>query len=395
MSEKWKPKILLIFPFAVLAAGMIFTATFFLHTYRQIAFEHTSALCETILTNSPEAEPQLLAALKDYHSLTEQELRGNDYLEKYGYRVDDFCYAFPLDTVLFPILFFLVTACAFAAGIFLSRRKDRKRIADLTEYLEQVNIGAGGTLIQMKEDEYSHLQDEIYKTVTMLYQTRETAVSAKKNFAENLANIAHQLKTPIAAAFLSLQLMEKEIPGAYAEQVKQRLIRLNRLEESLLMLSKIDAGTLPLKQEKVDLYTVLNLAADNLNDLLRKNHISVDIPENGCIEFQGDLEWTMEALINLIKNCMEHSKPGGVVHCDYSGNPLYVEIRVWDGGAGFDTEDLPHLFDRFYRGRRALGDGIGIGLALARSIFELQNGTITACNLQNGGACFEIRIYSH
>ena len=108
--------------------------------------------------------------MKDYHSLTEQELRGNDYLEKYGYRVDDFCYDFPLDTVLFPILFFLVTACAFAAGIFLSRRKNRKRIADLTEYLEQVNIGAGGTLIQTKEDEYSHLQDEIYKTVTMLYQ---------------------------------------------------------------------------------------------------------------------------------------------------------------------------------------------------------------------------------
>ena len=94
MSEKWKQKILLIFPFAVLAAGMILTAAFFLHTYRQIAFEHTSALCETILANSPEAEPQLLAALKDYHSLTEQELRGNDYLEKYGYRVNDFCYGY-------------------------------------------------------------------------------------------------------------------------------------------------------------------------------------------------------------------------------------------------------------------------------------------------------------
>ena len=132
-----------------------------------------------------------------------------------------------------------MTACAFGAGTFLSHRKNRKRIDDLTEYLEQVNIGAGGTLIQAKEDEYSHLQDEIYKTVTMLYQTRETAVAAKKNFAENLANIAHQLKTPITAAFLSLQLMEKEIPGAYAEQVKQQLKRLNRLEESLLMLPKL------------------------------------------------------------------------------------------------------------------------------------------------------------
>ena len=87
MSEKWKQKILLVFPFAILAAGMILSSAFFLHTYRQIAFEHTSALCETILANSPEAEPQLLAALKDYHSLTEQELRGNDYLEKYGYQI--------------------------------------------------------------------------------------------------------------------------------------------------------------------------------------------------------------------------------------------------------------------------------------------------------------------
>ena len=395
MSKKWKHNILLIFPFVVFAAGTIFTAAFFLHTYRQIAFEHISALCETILANVPEAEPQLLAALKEYHSLTEEKLKGNDYLEKYGYRADDFCYDFSPDTVLFPILFFLVTACAFAAAIFLLRRKNRKRIADLTAYLEQVNIGAGGMLVQTQEDEYSHLQDEIYKTVTSLYQTREMAVAAKKNFAENLANIAHQLKTPITSAFLSLQLMEKEVPGTYAEQVRQQLKRLNRLEESLLMLSKIDAGTLPLKREKIDLYTVLNLASDNLNDLLRNNHITVDIPENGCIEFLGDLEWTMEALINLIKNCMEHSKPGGVVHCEYSGNPLYVEIHVWDDGAGFDKEDLPHLFDRFYRGRCAAPDGIGIGLALARSIFELQNGTITARNLQTGGACFEIRIYSH
>ena len=103
----------------------------------------------------------------------------------------------------------------------------------------------------------------------------------------------------------------------------------------------------------------------------------------------------MEAHIYRIKHCMDHFKLGVVVYCNYSGNPLYVEIQVWDDGEGFDTEDLPHLFDRFYRGRCAASDGIGIGLALARSIFELQNGTITAYNLQNGGACFEIRMYSH
>lgn len=103
----------------------------------------------------------------------------------------------------------------------------------------------------------------------------------------------------------------------------------------------------------------------------------------------------MEALLNLIKNCMEHSPQGGTVHCDYSGNPIYVTILIWDEGEGFCQEDIPHLFERFYRGKRATGNGIGIGLSLAKSIFELENGNITARTLTDGGACFEIRIYSH
>ena len=395
MNERRKQGILLLFPVVVLLLGIIFTTTLFYHTYRQIAYQHISAFCEILLENSPEAEPQLLSSLKAYHSLREQEIAENNYLVMYGYRAGEFCKELPTHTFILPVMLFLTVSGAFVLTAWLFRRRSQKRIVDLTEYLERVNIGAGGTLIQSQEDDFSRLQDEIYKTVTTLYQTREAAVSAKKNFADNLANIAHQLKTPITAAFLSLQLMKKETANEYANQIEKQLDRLNRLEESLLMLSKIDAGTLLLKHERVDLYTALNLAAENLNDLLQDSHISIEIPENGCIEFFGDLEWTMEAFINLMKNCMEHSQPGGIVHCDYSGNPLYAEIQIWDDGTGFDTEDLPHLFDRFYRGRRAVGNGIGIGLALARSIFELQNGTITAYNRRNGGACFEIRLYSH
>ena len=395
MNERRKQGILLLFPVVVLLLGIIFTTTLFYHTYRQIAYQHISAFCEILLENSPEAEPQLLSSLKEYHSLSEQEIAENNYLGMYGYRAGEFCKELPTHTFILSVMLFLTVSGAFVLTAWLFRRRSQKRIVDLTEYLERVNIGAGGTLIQTQEDDFSRLQDEIYKTVTTLYQTREAAVSAKKNFAENLANIAHQLKTPITAAFLSLQLMKKETTNEYANQIEKQLDRLNRLEESLLMLSKIDAGTLLLKHERVDLYTALNLAAENLIDLLQDSHISIEIPENGCIEFFGDLEWTMEAFINLMKNCMEHSQPGGIVHCDYSGNPLYAEIRIWDDGTGFDKEDLPHLFDRFYRGRRAVGNGIGIGLALARSIFELQNGTITAYNRRNGGACFEIRLYSH
>lgn len=103
----------------------------------------------------------------------------------------------------------------------------------------------------------------------------------------------------------------------------------------------------------------------------------------------------MEAIINLLKNCMEHTPPGGVIHCSYEQNPIYTQIKIWDTGAGFAKEDLPHLFERFYRGQNAIHSGIGIGLSLSKAIIESQNGTISAKNLVDGGACYEIRFYSH
>lgn len=395
MNERKRKKVMLAFSIGFIFLCTVCISAFWIHSYRQATFEHISAFCEILMETDPKAEQQVFSALKEYHSLTEQEVNGNNFLSQYGYSISEFCKGLQFDILILSSVLFFVVSCIFFLSARSIDKRNRKRIAELTDYLEQVNLGAGGTVIQTQEDDFSHLQDEIYKTVTMLYQTKETAIIARKKFAENLENIAHQLKTPITAAFLSLQLMKKTAPGDYVKQIETQLKRLNRLEESLLTLSKIDAGTLPLNDTRVDIYTALNLAAENLNDLLRKENISVEIPDKGCIEFSGDLEWTMEALINLLKNCMEHSKPGGSIHCDYTGNPLYAEILIWDEGAGFDPEDMPHLFERFFRGKRATGNGIGIGLALARSIFELQNGTITARNLQAGGACFEIRVYSH
>lgn len=395
MNERKRKKGMLAFSIGFTFLCAVFISAFWIHSYQQAAFEHISAFCEILIEANPKTEQQVLSALKEYNSLTEQEVNRNNFLSQYGYSVYEFCKGLQFDIPVFSFVLFFVLSCIFFILTKSTDNRSRKRIAELTDYLEQVNLGTGGTIIQTQEDDFSHLQDEIYKTVTMLYQTKESAITARKRFAENLENIAHQLKTPITAAFLSLQLMKNNTPGNYTKQIEKQLKQLNRLEESLLTLSKIDAGTLSLNYTKVDIYTALNLAADNLNDLLRKENIFVEIPDKGCIEFSGDLEWTMEALINLLKNCMEHSKPGGSIHCDYTGNPLYAEILIWDEGTGFDPEDIPHLFERFYRGKRAVGKGIGIGLALARSVFELQNGTITARNLQTGGACFEVRVYSH
>lgn len=393
MTEKRKRRMAVLLPVLVCVTGIVGIAVFWQHEYRQAAFTHISQFCEILIEDHPEAELQVLSAAKKYHTLTEQEMKEGQFLAQYGYRSNEFCEGIQ-KSVLIPsmILLFLII-CAFLLTLWYLSKRDRMRTAELTDYLEQVNVGASGTVIQTKEDKFSHLQDEIYKTVTSLYQTREAAVKAKANFADNLANIAHQLKTPITAAFLSLQLMRQTAPNIYGEQIERQLERLNRLEEALLTLSQIDAGTLHLEYSQVDVYTALNLAAENLSDLLQKANVSVDIPEQGSVELYGDMEWTMEALINLMKNCMEHSPQGGVIHCDYSGNPMYTEILIWDEGSGFQDEDIPHLFDRFYRGADAVGNGIGIGLALARSVFELQNGSIAARNRQSGGACFEIRLY--
>lgn len=281
------------------------------------------------------------------------------------------------------------------AGRFLWRwKRKRQRLRDLTEYLEQANTGNAPVFSALGEDEFSKLEDEIYKTVTYLYQTKEEAVRTKNEFARNLSNIAHQIRTPLTAISLCVQTMEGEEGKEGREQIQRQLLRLTHLEEALLLLARLDAGTLVLKRKETDVYTLLVLAADNLQEIFSQSKVSADIPELGEMTVKVDLDWTMEAVMNLMKNCAEHNA-GGCVHCFYEQNPLYTVILIQDEGAGFDREDLPHLFERFYRGKNAGEGGIGIGLALAKEIIERQNGTIRAKNLPKGGACFEIRFYRH
>lgn len=315
----------------------------------------------------------------------------------------DFSGSAVIDHMIFAITGFLAGIFLFVITFVFRNITEAKRIEALSDYLEQVNTGKAVVLSVSGEDIFSKLEDEIYKTVTFLYQTKDAAIQAKNDFAENLSNIAHQIKTPITAISLSLQTlseipMKSEYEKDKMEQIKKQLIRLIHLEESLLVLSRLDAGTLMFQKENVDVFTVLVLAADNLQELFADSGTSIDIPELGEMTITADLDWTMEAVMNVMKNCMEHNA-GGTVHCSYGQNPLYTEILIWDEGDGFAKEDIPHLFKRFYRGQNAnmggniRGSGIGIGLALAKEIIEHQNGTIRAKNLTNGGACFEIRVY--
>ena len=395
MTEPNKNRIKVIVPILICFISITVILFLGINYYRQLSFWNISGFCQTIIESHPEIKTMLLSSLKEYYVSSNQVVEENEFLLKYGYKSNHFDNDFLFKFLFLTFIIFLLIIGSFMVYFFNINKYTRRRIEELTDYLEYINIGKFDKIISSREDIFSHLEDEIYKTVTMLIQTKEAAIKTKENYADNLANIAHQLKTKITTLSLTLQLLKKSHSIIYLQQMETQLEKLNWLEETLLTLSKIDAGVLQLEYSKVDIYTALILATENLNEMLVEKEISVSIPNKGCIEIDGDLEWTMEAFINVIKNCMEHSDYGGMIHCDYSKNPLYVEILIWDEGNGFKEEDIPHLFKRFYKGKGKNENSIGIGLSLARSIFEMQNGNITARNMPQGGACFEIRVYSH
>lgn len=393
--RKTKDRVLLFLCF--LAVGLIsasLSAAIARNYAEYTQFVTIGEICQVILERSPEAESALFSALKEY-TTGSPEFSSEDLLLSYGYQPSDFAVDTQGSSLLPPVFTALLGILLLLAILHFVHRRKLSQIHRLTTYLERIDNGNSGTLFFTEENDFSGLQDAIYKTVTSLYQTRKQALSARDTYADNLSNIAHQLKTPITSISLSTQMMKKQPSPEYAEQINRQLTRLTHLEEALLLLSRIDAESLPLEQKAVDVFTVLTLAADHLEELLSQEDVTVQIPESKEATILGDMGWTMEALSNLMKNCMEHSPQGGVIHCTYEQNPLYVEIRIWDEGEGFSTEDLPHLFERFYRGKQEKRDGIGIGLSLAKAIIEMQNGTIRAGNLPEGGAFYEIHFYRH
>ena len=394
MSERKNIAILIGFVLSVSLLSTSLVTLLLANYYNHAHMIVLGQISQEVIEKQPKAEGAILSVLREYQYEPDIPTEEN-IIWRYGYGQTDFLRSSGVYNGIIVLIGFFAGGVLFLVTLIILHKKEAIRINALTDYLEKVNTGSGGVLLQTGEDEFSKLQDEIYKTVTTLYQTRDAALKAKSNFAENLYNIAHQLKTPITSISLSTQMMKENPSSKHLEQILKQLSGLTHLEEALLLLSRIDAGTLTLERTEVDVFTVLMLAVDNLQELFVEADVCVNIPESGSVLICADMEWTMEAFMNLFKNCMEHTPAGGTVHCSYEQNPLYTQIRIWDAGTGFAKKDIPHLFERFYRGENAKGSGIGIGLAISKAIIERQNGTISAVNLPDGGACFEIRIYSH
>ncbi|OUQ48288.1 sensor histidine kinase [Lachnoclostridium sp. An118] len=394
MKKKRRKAVYIFSALAALLAAAAVTAALLGGWFAQRQFELLGRVFRTVEEQSPRAGQALLDALKEEKERETDEDSGAEYLQAYGYRARDFL---GTDGRVYGAAGagFLAAVLLFLFAFLGMRRRQERQIQGLLAYLEKEGTGQQGSLTEEREDAFSLLRDEIAKTVAALEQTRDRARRDRDSFAASLADMAHQMKTPVTAISLAAQRMRERGTLEGLPAVERQTARLVHLEETLLLMSRMDAGALSLHREETDVYSLLELSAENLEDICRQRQVRIRVPLLPAAALQVDREWTLEAVMNLMKNCLEHSTAGGEVSCDWEENPLYIRIRIWDQGEGFSEKDLPHLFERFYRGERAGRDSTGLGLFLAREILEAQDGVLEAYNRPGGGACFEIRMYRY
>ncbi len=325
------------------------------------------------------------------------EERGQVFLQEYGYHAMTFFWKYLPPAASISILVFQTVGWIQYGFWLKEENRRRKRIQALTAYLKSVNAGHAGSFTRM-EDEFSFLEDEIYKTTTALNSAKEIAVKNHEVLEARIADIAHQLKTPLTSMSLMTDLLEEyqtQETLEYYNRLTSQITRLQNLVSGLLALAKLDSHGIVLEKKQFRIQDLIDISVETVKQMFTQKQIqlliSKELEQDTWI--CGDLEWTSEAVVNVLKNCWEHTPQNGKIFVSWSHNPLYVQLIIEDSGTGFTKEDLPHLFERFYRGTNAAKDSAGIGLALSKLIMEQQNGHILAENSLQGHARFIFKWY--
>ncbi|MBO4927355.1 MAG: HAMP domain-containing histidine kinase [Clostridiales bacterium] len=296
----------------------------------------------------------------------------------------------------------LITAALFFLVRLIADIRRYRRIANLSDSIDKILHGAENVdFEEYQEGEVAILSSEIHKMVIRLREQASQLLADKRFLSDSIADIAHQLRTPLTSMniivdmFSDAELSNEKRFDLLAEMM-QSLNRIEWLINTLLKMSKIDADTVFFEGKEYKVKDMLSRAADSLAVPLDINGVTLkmEVPEDATV--RGDMMWTCEAVGNILKNCMEHTPEGGLIEIAVKHTPIYTEIVIRDTGTGIDPEDIPHVFERFYRGKVALNTSIGIGLALSKMIVERQNGTIRADNREKPetGAVFTIRFYT-
>lgn len=273
-----------------------------------------------------------------------------------------------------------------------------KRIYNLSADIDRILHGddVKVSLSKYHEGELGVLQSEIHKMTSRLREQKQQLQDDKIYLADSIADISHQIRTPLTSINLLVQfLSEPNISDERRMKLTHELLgllsRIDWLITTLLKISKLDAGTVQFKRETLPLDELIRKSTSPLLVPIELREQTLAVGAEG--NFTGDVSWTVEAISNIVKNCMEHTPDGGRIEIKASENALYTEIIISDNGTGIDKEDLPHIFERFYKGKNSDDKSFGIGLALARTIITSQNGTIKAENNADKGALFTIRFY--
>ena len=279
---------------------------------------------------------------------------------------------------------------------FVTKRR-YKNLNDLNDYLSLVCKGIYDMNIDDNtEGELSILKNNLYKVITLLQSQNEYLKNDKLYLADSIADISHQLKTPLTSMMVMCELLEnEENPDKRQEFVaviNNQLSKMKWLITNILKISKLDADATEFKREEVSISKVLD---DSLKPFALTAELKNVAIQNGANDFvfNGDESWTVEAVSNIVKNCLEHTNDGGKIIISSDSTNLYNKLIISDNGCGIAEEDLPHIFERFYHGKNSSKDSVGIGLALAKTVFEKENASVSVESEQGRGSVFEIRFY--
>lgn len=304
--------------------------------------------------------------------------------------------SFLISPVLSVVLIIFAVSSLFL--FFLYTKKRYRKISELSDAIDKILHGEDILKIEkLQEGELSVLETQLEKMFIRLKEHRDLLKKEKRFLADSIADISHQLRTPLTSINLILSLLSDEnIEDSrrteLLRELSSQITATDKLVTTLLKISKLDAGTIEFKFQQIILDELIKGAAEPLLILMDIKNISLDIKTNGLIII-GDSLWLTEAFSNIIKNAVEHTPENGRICISASDNPIYTEITLRDNGAGFCNEDIPHIFERFYKGKNTSKDSFGIGLNLAKTVITSSNGTIKAENAPEGGAVFTVKLY--
>ncbi|SEM59164.1 Signal transduction histidine kinase [Paenibacillus sp. cl141a] len=296
------------------------------------------------------------------------------------------------------VLVFFLSIMLIGASLLFTKWRYRE-IEKLSVYLRKISSGNDSLDVRDNtEGELSILKNDIYKVTRMLSEHRSLLQRDKLQLTDAISDISHQLKTPLTSMTVMADLLSApDLPPAkrteFTHHIRIQLERIDWLVSSLLKLSKMDAKTIPFKKDSIPMKSLIQKALEPVMIPMDIKGQTVSIAGDDDVSFVGDFNWTAEAIINILKNGVEHTPEGGAIAISFSDNALYSEIVIADNGKGIPKEDLPYIFKRFYKGKNASEGSIGIGLAMAQSIIASQNGVIDVTSDIEKGTQFRIKFY--